>query len=54
MKFIVKDCDPISGEVQEDGYQEDYRVYTILYYIYILAIVISIKQNCLYISFKFK
>lgn len=26
MKFIVKDCDPITGEVQDDGYQEDYRV----------------------------
>lgn len=29
MKFIVKDCDPLTGEVQEDGYQEDYRVYII-------------------------
>lgn len=27
MKFIVKDCDPLTGEVQDDGYQEDYRVY---------------------------
>lgn len=27
MKFIVKDCDPITGEVQDDGYEEDYRVY---------------------------
>uniref|UniRef100_A0A2S2Q2F3 Coatomer subunit gamma n=1 Tax=Sipha flava TaxID=143950 RepID=A0A2S2Q2F3_9HEMI len=26
MKFIVKDCDPITGEVQDDGYQEDYRL----------------------------
>lgn len=26
MKFIVKDCDPLTGEVQDDGYQEDYRV----------------------------
>lgn len=26
MKFIVKDCDPITGEVQDDGYLEDYRV----------------------------
>ncbi|XP_050436420.1 coatomer subunit gamma-2 isoform X2 [Adelges cooleyi] len=27
MKFIVKDCDPITGEVQEgDGYLEDYRL----------------------------
>lgn len=26
MKFIVKDCDPITWEVQDDGYQEDYRV----------------------------
>lgn len=26
MKFIVKDCDPLTGEVQDDGYQEDYRL----------------------------
>lgn len=26
MIFIVKNCDPITGEVQDDGYQEDYRV----------------------------
>lgn len=27
MKFIVKDCDPLTGEIQDDGYLEDYRVY---------------------------
>ncbi|XP_050534139.1 coatomer subunit gamma-2 [Daktulosphaira vitifoliae] len=27
MKFVVKDCDPLTGEVQDgDGYQEDYRL----------------------------
>jgi len=42
MKFIVKDCDPLTGEVQDDGYQEDYRVcihllyHLIVYTIWIL------------------
>lgn len=36
MKFIVKDCDPLTGEVQDDGYQEDYRVYIIIIYLLLL------------------
>lgn len=26
MKFIVKDCDPATGEADEDGYDDEYRV----------------------------
>lgn len=27
MKFVVKDCDPLTGEIQDvDGYLEEYRV----------------------------
>jgi coatomer protein complex subunit gamma len=26
MKFIVKDCDPATGEADEDGYDDEYQV----------------------------
>lgn len=38
MKFIVKDCDPLTGEVQDDGYQEDYRVCIMLMCTYFIII----------------
>jgi len=48
MKFIVKDCDPLTGEVQDDGYQEEYRVCN-----YLLSIVChSELQITIIIVFK--
>lgn len=54
MKFIVKDCDPLTGEVQDDGYQEDYRVHIILIFIIYLFVSYIIYLFLFYLNFSWK
>lgn len=53
MKFIVKDCDPITGEVQDDGYQEDYRVPLNLLLTTYTTVLIKLCCNLLLIYLNF-
>jgi len=36
LKFIVKDCDPATGEIESEGYEDEYQVILpLLFIIYI-------------------
>lgn len=45
LKFVVKDCDPSTGEYEEEGYEDEYMVNTwvdyviIFYFIFILNLI---------------
>lgn len=57
MKFIVKDCDPLTGEVQDDGYQEEYRVHiNLILIVYNILFALCILRLFLffYLNFSWK
>ena len=35
LKFLVKECDPSTGESNEDGYDDEYLVWTALFFLII-------------------